>query len=36
MGAIIISALVSVIAIVGYAYFSHQDRKEPRDARHYD
>ncbi len=36
MGAIIISALVSVIAIVGYAYFSRQDKKELRNARHFD
>lgn len=28
MGAIIMSALVSVIAIVGVVYFNHQDKKE--------
>jgi heme/copper-type cytochrome/quinol oxidase subunit 4 len=27
MGAIIMSVMVIVIAIVGYAYFAHQDRK---------
>lgn len=30
MGAIIMSALVSAIAIVGVIYFNHQDRKEAR------
>ena len=33
MGAIIISILVSVIAIVGYAYFTYQDRKELHNAK---
>ena len=28
MGAIIMSVLVSVIAIVGVIYFSHQDKKK--------
>ena len=28
MGAIIMSVLVSVIAIVGVIYFNHQDKKE--------
>lgn len=27
MGAVIMSVMVIVIAIVGYAYFAHQDRK---------
>ena len=33
MGAIIMSALVSVIAIVGLIYFTIQDRKEERKTR---
>lgn len=28
MGAIFMSALVSIIAIVGVIYFNHQDKKE--------
>ena len=28
MGAIAVSIFVSVVAVVGYAYFSYQDRKE--------
>lgn len=28
MGAIIMSVLVSVIAIVGFIYFTYQDKKE--------
>jgi len=28
MGAIAISIFVSVVAVVGYIYFSYQDRKE--------
>lgn len=31
MGAIIMSVLVSVIAIVGVIYFNHQDKKEKED-----
>lgn len=27
MGAIVVSIYVSVIAIVGYIYFNHQDKK---------
>lgn len=30
MGAMIMFALVSVIAIVGYAYFTIQDRREAK------
>ncbi|MBM6714732.1 hypothetical protein H6A36_13320 [Phocaeicola coprocola] len=32
MGAIIMSVLVSVIAIVGVIYFNHQDKKEQHKA----
>ena len=32
MGAIIMSVLVSVIAIVGAIYFNHQDKKEQHKA----
>ena len=28
MGAIAVSIFVSVVAVVGYIYFSYQDRKE--------
>lgn len=28
MGAIVVSIFVSLIAIVGYIYFNHQDKKE--------
>ena len=28
MGAIAVSVFVSVVAVVGYIYFSYQDRKE--------
>lgn len=28
MGAIAVSIFVSVVAVVGYTYFSYQDRKE--------
>ena len=28
MGAIAVSIFVSVVAIVGYIYFNHQDKKE--------
>lgn len=31
MGAIIMSVLVSIIAIVGVIYFNHQDKKEKED-----
>lgn len=33
MGAIIMSALVSVIAIVGVIYFNHQDKKEAQKVK---
>ena len=33
MGALVMFALVSVIAIVGLIYFTIQDRKEERKAR---
>lgn len=31
MGAIIMSVLMSIIAIVGVIYFNHQDKKEKED-----
>lgn len=31
MGAIFMSALVSIIAIVGVIYFNHQDKKEKEE-----
>lgn len=31
MGAIIMSVLVSVIAIVGVIYFNHQDKKQSKN-----
>lgn len=30
MGAIAVSVLVSVIAVVGYIYFTYQDKKEAK------
>ncbi len=33
MGAIIMSVLVSVIAIVGVIYFNHQDKKEAQKSK---
>ena len=31
MGAIMVSVFVSFVAIVGYVYFNHQDKKESED-----
>lgn len=30
MGAIAVAIYVAVVAIVGYAYFTYQDKKEPK------
>jgi hypothetical protein len=33
MGAIAVSIFVSVVAIVGYIYFNHQDKKEAHKSK---
>jgi hypothetical protein len=33
MGAVIMSVMVIFIAIVGYLYFSHQEKKEARQMK---
>ena len=32
MGAIVVSAFVTIVAIVGVIYFNHQDKKEKHKA----
>jgi len=33
MGAIAVSIFVSIVAVVGFIYFNHQDRKEAQKSK---